>query len=282
MASDLMTPSSEFQGILREQETFASGDSDDLGNRINSWFDLLMIQSGIELSPSMVLALSLCSGISLGGLVFVLQENPITTAIAAFFGFIAPVVVAVLLRNRRQSVMMKQMPPMIDELARAAKTGRSLEACLQVVAFDTPAPLGQELRRCTDRIAFGLPLSQALEELPIRTGLVSTSVLATALGVHRETGGDLVHVLQRLATTIRDRIQFQGRLAAATSASRAVALMMITLPPAILAFFIFRDPGYLQNLMDSSWASRMTVLAIILQIIGSLWVMRVLASSKQT
>ncbi len=282
MASDLITPHPEFGGILREQETYSTGDSNDVGNRINSWFDLLMIQSGIGLSPSMVLALSLCTGVALGGLVFVLQENPITTAIASFIGFIAPVVIAVLMRSRRQSVMMNQMPPMIDELSRAAKTGRSLEACLQVVANDTPAPLGTELRRCADRVAFGLPLSQALEELPIRTGLVSTSVLATALGVHRETGGDLVHVLHRLSATIRDRIQFQGRLAAATAASRAVAIMMITLPPAILAFFIFRDPDYLQNLMNSTWASRLTVLAIILQIIGSLWVMRVLASSKQS
>ncbi len=282
MASDLITPLPEFGGILREQETYSTGDSEDVGNRINSWFDLLMIQSGIGLSPSMVLALSLCTGVALGGMVFVLQENLITTAIAAVIGFMAPVVIAVIMRSRRQSVMMTQMPPMIDELSRAAKTGRSLEACLQVVANDTPAPLGTELRRCTDRVSFGLPLSQALEELPIRTGLVSTSVLATALGVHRETGGDLVHVLHRLSATIRDRIQFQGRLAAATAASRAVAIMMITLPPAILAFFIFRDPDYLQNLMNSTWASRLTVLAIILQIIGSLWVMRVLASSKQS
>lgn len=282
MSSNLITSRPEFGGILREQETYATEDSNDVGNRINSWFDLLMIQSGIGLSPSMVLALSLCSGMTLGGLVFVLLEDPISTAIAAFLGFIAPIIVAVIMRSRRQSTMMNQMPPMIDELARAAKTGRSLEACLQVVANDTPAPLGAELRRCTDRIAFGLPFNQAMEDMPIRTGLVSTSVLATALAVHRETGGDLVHVLQRLSATIRDRIQFQGRLAAATAASRSVAIMMLTLPPAILAFFTFRDPGYLQKLMDSTWGFRITMVAIILQVIGSLWVMRVLANSKQT
>lgn len=282
MATDLIPPRPEFSAILREQETYAAGESDDVGNRINSWFDLLMIQSGMGITPSMVLALCLLSGIALGGLVFVIQENPITTAIAAFFGFVAPIVIAVLMRARRQSVMMNQMPPMIDELARAAKTGRSVEACLQVVANDTPSPLGQELRRCTDRIAMGLPLNDAMEELPYRTGLVSASVLGTALGVHRETGGDLVRVLERLSQTIRDRIQFQGRLAAATAASRAVAFLMVALPPLILAFFIFRDPAYLQNLMDSTWASRLTILAIVLQIVGTIWVFRVLASSRKT
>lgn len=282
MATELITPRPEFSAILREQETYAAGDSDDVSNRINSWFDLLMIQSGIGLSPSMVLALCLLCGIALGGLVFVLQENPITTAIAAFFGFVAPVVTAVAMRARRQSVMMNQMPPMIDELARAAKTGRSVEACLQVVANDTPSPLGQELRRCTDRMAMGLPLPDAMEELPYRTGLVSASVLATALGVHRETGGDLVHVLERLSQTIRDRIQFQGRLNAATAGSRAVAILMVALPPLILAFFIFKDPNYLQSLMASTWASRLTILAIILQVVGTFWIFRVLASSRKT
>ncbi|RLS55769.1 MAG: pilus assembly protein TadB [Planctomycetota bacterium] len=282
MASDLITPQPEFAGILREQETFARDDSNDMGNRINSWFDLLMIQSGIGLAPSMVLALCLCSALTLAGVAFVWQEDLLIAAISGLLGFVAPIVVATMMRARRQSVMMNQMPPMIDELARAAKTGRSLEACLQVVANDTPVPLGGELRRCTDRIALGLPLSAALDELPVRTGLVSASVLATALSVHRETGGDLVHVLERLATTIRDRIQFQGRLAAATAASRAVAILMIALPPGILAFFLFRDPNYIDSLTASTWASRLTFLAIVLQIIGSIWVMRILANSKKT
>ena len=112
MSSDIITPRPEFQGILREQETYATGESDDVGNRINSWFDLLMIQSGMGFSPSMVLALSLCSGVALGGLVWVIQENLITAAIGAFFGFIAPIVIAVMMRARRQTVMMNQMPPM--------------------------------------------------------------------------------------------------------------------------------------------------------------------------
>jgi tight adherence protein B len=61
-----------------------------------------------------------------------------------------------------------------------------------------------------------------------------------------------------------------------------VAILMVALPPLILAFFIFRDPAYLQNLMDSTWASRLTILAIILQIVGTIWVFRVLASSRKT
>jgi tight adherence protein B len=131
------------------------------------------------------------------------------------------------------------------------------------------------------KLALGLQIDEALRELPQRTGLVATSVLATALTVHRQSGGDLVRVLDRLSRTLRDRLQFQGRLRAATAASRATAILMIVLPPAILAFFVFRDPNYLTNLFDTAWGARATVLAFILEFLGAIWTMRVLRSSQQ-
>lgn len=281
MVQTILKPGSEFSDILRQDQSFAAPDDTSLGNQLNGWFDRLMLQSGMVTSPTMVLALCLCSGLTAGGLMFVWQENLITTALAAFLGFLIPVIASMIIRSRRQTLMVHQLPPMIDELARAAKTGRSLENCLLQVATDTPNPLGAELRNCTRKLSLGLTIDEALSELPQRTGLVATSVLSTALSVHRQTGGDLVRVLERLSQTLRDRIQFQGRLKAATAASRATALLMIILPPAILAFFVFRDGNYLNTLFQSSWGMRSTILAFMLEFIGAIWVIRVLQKSSQ-
>lgn len=282
MAFSIISPRPEFAGILRQEETYAVPDSDSFGNRLNGWFDRLMTQSGVDLAPSMLLALSLCSAIALGGLAFVVQENLLTTGLAAGLGCVLPILIAVVTRARRQLSLLKQLPPMLDELARAARTGRSLENCLQIVADDTPAPLGRELRLCTGRLDLGVSIPAAFAELPPRTGLVSTNVLVNALTVHRETGGDLVKVLERLAQTVRDRIQFQGRLRAATAASRATAILMIALPPAVLLFFTFRDAGYFTNLVNSQWGVRALVMAVLLQLIGSIWVLRIMKSSRRT
>ncbi|MBL8848676.1 MAG: type II secretion system F family protein [Planctomycetaceae bacterium] len=281
MSTHVIPSRPEFAAILRDQHEFAVAGRDTLGNRLNGWFDRLMIQSGADLAPAMLLALCLCSAVACGGLAFVVQENLLTTAIGALIGAAAPLVTAVIIRSRRQSEMLKQFPAMLDELARAARTGRSLEKCLALVADDTPQPLGGELRRCTRRLDLGMSITDALGELPLRTGLASTNVFVSALAVHRETGGDLVKVLERLAQTLRTRIQFQGRLKAATAASRATALLMLIVPPAVLAFFIFRDPEYLTNLMQSEWGFRVTIMAAVLQIVGSLWVLRILKSSGQ-
>jgi tight adherence protein B len=281
MAPTVITPRRDFADILRETESFAVPEDESFGNQLNGWFDNLMVQSGTGLSPSMVSALCLCSAVTLGGLIFVIQENLLTTAIGMFLGFLVPIIVTMLVRARRQSLLSQQLPAMIDELARAARTGRSLENCLAFVASDTPNPLGGELRNCMRKLALGLRIDEALQDLPRRTGLVATSVLATALTVHQQSGGDLVRVLDRLSRTLRDRLQFQGRLRAATAASRATAILMIILPPAILAFFIFRDPNYLTNLFDTTWGARMTVVAFVLEFLGAIWTMRVLRSSQQ-
>ena len=276
-----LPPNPDFADILKSQETYASGSDDNAGDQINSWFDRLMLQAGISLAPSMVLALCMCAGIALAALVWVLQENLLTTALAGFIGFLAPILITMFVRARRQKKMLDQMPAMIDELSRAARTGRSLENCLQIVAEDTPAPLGSELKRCTQQIELGLPLEEALTGFPERTGLVSASVFTTALSIHRQTGGNLVQVLERLSQTLRDRIQFQGRLRAATAASKLTAVLMVIVPPAILLFFIFRDPGYFQKLMETDWARMATIFAVILEIIGIFLVFRILKTSEQ-
>jgi tight adherence protein B len=270
-----------FSGILRQQETFATPGDETVGNSINTWFDNLMVQTGWGLPPSAVLMLCLISAVAFGGAALVWVENPLPAAIAAFFGSIVPLMIAIAVRGARQKKINDQLPGMIDELARAARTGRSLESCLAMVAHDTPAPLGSEMTECVRKLELGLPIDAAMSQLPERTGVVSTSILNTALVVHRQTGGDLVRVLERLSRTLRDRSQFLGRLRASTTASRLTAFLMIGLPPIILGFFLFRDPEYFKNLLDSSWGRNTTVAATILMVVGSVWVLKVLSSSQK-
>jgi tight adherence protein B len=106
-------------------------------------------------------------------------------------------------------------------------------------------------------------------------------LLCTTLTVQQQTGGDLVTVLERLSRTVRDRLAFLGRMRAATAASRATAILMIVLPPGVLAFFILRKPNYLHELLSSPWGRNATILAVALELVGAIWVMRILKTSQQ-
>jgi tight adherence protein B len=274
-------PRPEFAGILRQEETFGHGSRDDSADRLNTWFDNLMVQAGVPLAPRVVLLLCLCAALMIGGTLFVVQEHLLTAALGTLIGFAVPVAVAVLVRSRRQAQILQQFSPMLNELGRAARTGRSVEQCLQLIAADTPLPLGTELRRVARKLQLGASLKEALHDLPWRTGLTTFNLFCMTLTVHQQTGGDLVSVLDRLARAVRDRLLYLGRLKAATAASRATAVLMIAIPPAVLTFFTFREPGYLQTLIDSPWGRNATVLGVVLQIIGSVWVLRILKQSQR-
>lgn len=272
----------EFSDILRDRNKYSVPDSKQIGNRVNGGFDELIIHSGVDANPGVILFFCILTAFFLGGLVFILQENFLSTSLAFMLGAMAPVGYLIFLRNRRQKRINEQLSDMIDELARAAKTGRSLTHCFTTVAEKTPAPLGDELKESARRLEMGVSMKAALDGLYERTGVASLSILSMALIVHQETGGDLVKVLERLARTIRDRMLFLGRLRTATAGSRATAVLMILLPPFILGFFILRDPTYLTTLMASSWGRAATFTAIGLQVIGSIWVLRVLKTSQRT
>lgn len=271
----------EFSGLLREDEYFSSGAGQGAGEAVNGGFDRLMIQSGIKTSPSIWLGLCVLSAVGLGGLFYISTEAPLISAALVIVGGFLPILLAVVLRSRRQKQILEQLPGMAEELARVSRSGRNLESAFQLVAADTPAPLGDELRLSARRNQMGIDLATAVRDLPLRTGVASITVFTSAVSVHQDTGGDLIAVLERLAASVRDRLHFVSRLRAATIASRLGAFMMIVIPVAVVAFYVVRDPNYLSTLMGSSLGRISLWTAIVLQFVGCAVVIRVLNRSAR-
>ena len=271
-----------FAGILRHQERFSEPDDTGLSKQINAGFDRMMIQSNLDISPLTVVMLCILGGIVFGGLILVLQENLLSASVGLALGSVVPLLYVFFARMKRQRLMTQQLPGMIEEMARAAKSGRSIDQCCAIVASDTPEPLGSELRVCARRMEMGQDIATAMHDLPDRTGLVALNILVTSLSVHQTTGGDLVMVLERLAATIRDRLLFLGRLRAATIGSRWTAILMISLPPLIITFFVLRDANYLNQLLSTYWGRAMSIAAVVLDVIGSVAVLSILRGSQRS
>ncbi len=281
VASIKHRPRPEFEGLLRDTQPFATGTADGPAEAVNGWFDRLMVQSGIRTSPVVWLGLCLLVGLTLGGMAYVQAEQLFPAVFATAMGLFIPIVIAMILRSRRQSAIMEQLPGMAEELARSARSGRNVEHAFQTVAADTPAPLGDELRISARRTEMGLDLASAVRDLPDRTGVSSLTVFTSAIAVHQDTGGDLISVLERLSTSIRDRLHFVARLRAATIASRLGAVMMMVVPVLVISFYLFRDPDYISRLMGSFWGRTSLWMALLLQAVGCVAVFRILTQSAR-
>ncbi len=271
----------EFSDLLKEDHQYARGDSAGMGESVNSWFDRLMLQSGIRTAPALWLGLCVVSALSLGGLMYVATERPSLTALFAGIGLLLPITVAMFRRSRRQLAIMAQLPGMADELARNARAGRNLEHSFKVVAADTPAPLGDELRISARRMEMGLDVSSSVGDLADRTGVSTLTMFSSALSVHQDTGGDLISVLERLATAVRDRLHFVSRQRAATIAARMGTVLMVAIPILVMGFYLMTEPDYLNSLLNDFWGRLSLWTGIILQVVGCLLVFRILSRSTR-
>lgn len=269
-----------FAGLLKEEIGFTEG-TGGTADVVNGWFDTLMLQSGIQTAPSVWLGLCVLSGVSCGGLFFVLTERVVMSSVMAALGLLLPIVLALVQRSRRQSQIMLQLPLMAEEMARFARTGRNVENAFMMLAADTPSPLGNELRVSARRIEMGMDVGTACRDLVQRTGVTTLTMFTAALSVNQETGGDLIQVLERLSTAIRDRLHFVARQRAATISSRLGAAMMITVPIIVVSFYIARDPEYLDKLFASGWGRSSFWTAVTLQFVGSLIVFRILSRTSR-
>lgn len=271
----------EFAEILREDSGFSSGNQNSTESAVNGWFDRLVMQSGLKVSGELLLSMCLFLGVSLGGPMLILFEMPLVAVVLGFAGMITPLALTSFFRFRRHSKILEQLPLVAEEMARFARTGRNLEGAFMAVAADTPAPLGEELLVCVRRSEMGLDLGASVRDLPERRGVNSLAMLTSAIAVNQETGGDLIQVLDRLATAVRDRLHFVARQRSATISSRLLAGMMLLVPFFIVGFFMTQDADYLNLLMASDSGRYSFWLGVILQILGAVVVLRILRRTSR-
>ncbi len=108
----------------------------------------------------------------------------------------------------------------IDMLARALRAGHSVVSAIEMLAgmHRNRRPLNSE--RFSNRLNLGLPMRDALLQLLDRVPSADLRVLVTAIMVQKDTGGNLVEILDRTVFVIRERLRIQGEIRVQTAQGR--------------------------------------------------------------
>jgi tight adherence protein B len=273
-------PRPEFADILREEPFAEAGVAGDSAQRINRAFDRLVLQSGTRLSAAVVLRLCLLCAVAAGGLVFVLFENLLATALASVAGALVPVAMLALRRARRHETMSEQLPVLVEQIIRATRSGAGLEQSLAKLTDRTSSPLGNELRMALRRTQLGFTLSEALSELPARTGLPEIQVLVTVISLAERHGGNLADSLDRLSQTLRDRAMLNKRLREANTADRGWSLLVLSVQALILAVFVIAAPQQILGMMSGSAGIATIAVASATLLVGGYSIFRLVSAER--
>ncbi len=243
---------------------------------IDRWLWRLLQQAGTPISPAALVALA--GGLAVVGCAvpLALVDSVWGAAAGATLGPVLPLVALGVLRQRRLGQMRKQLPEALDVLADAVRAGRNLEQASEEVARQELEPLSLEFADAAAQLRLGQVPQRVLERLVERVPLTEMRVLAAAAGVHRQSGGNLGLLVERLSLASRERLGFYGHLQSVTAGSRLSAMGLVLATIVAVALLSYMQPEYLQMFFEHPWGPSLLATAAGLQLLGIVWVTRLL------
>ena len=172
--------------------------------------------------------------------------------------------------SRRRDQLYRQFPDALGMMVRSLRVGQTVTQALRGVARDAQAPTNNEFDRLADRLAIGVPLSEALFEMAGESGLTEYRFFATTLILQDQTGGSLTEALDGLADVIRGRVMLRRRGYALAGEARTSAIVLGVLPIFTGAVLAFVAPDYVRLLIDDPTGRRVLGAAIFMLLLGSL------------
>ncbi len=178
-------------------------------------------------------------------------------------------------RARRIRKFEEMLPDAIDLFNRSMKAGHNTHAGLETIAQETFDPVKMEFRKVIEELALGAPLEDTLHGLGRRVPLIDLKFFITGLILQRQTGADLVQVLENLALLVRERLSLSAKMKAATAQQRFSAGLLCALPVVVGFGFWILKPEYVRLLYADPLGQKFFTYAIISEIIGMLIIRKI-------
>jgi tight adherence protein B len=165
-------------------------------------------------------------------------QNPFVLLIGLLIGFMAPRFWLNYRKSSRLNQFNKQLPDTVTLIANALRAGSSFLQAIELVVRESRPPISTEFGRVIREVNLGLPFDLALENMVKRVKSEDFELMATAIAIQHQVGGNLAEILDSIAFTIRERIRIKGEIRTLTAQQRLSGYVVGALP-FFLAFFIF-------------------------------------------
>jgi tight adherence protein B len=190
---------------------------------------------------------------------------------------LVPITAIRIKRQRRMRQIEEMLPDAIDLFTRAMRAGHNIHSGLAVLAEETAEPLGSEFKKVVEDLTLGSTVDEALHSMGDRVPLLDLRFFSTGVILQRETGANIVTVMENLSAVIRERLQLRARLRAHTAQQRFSAGLICGLPVATGFFFYFLRYEYISVLWLTDLGSSLLIYGIVSEIIGILVIRRIAA-----
>jgi tight adherence protein B len=240
----------------------------------------LMVQAGIGWGTtgfyvfSVVCALALAAGYWMTGL-------PIWGApCAALVGFFTlPRTYLKRCAAKRQGKFALQLADAIDIIVRGIRSGLPVGECLNIIARESPDPIGGEFKMIVEGQRLGMSLKEVLDKAVERVPVSDLRFFAVVLVLQQKTGGNLAEALSNLSGILRARKKMSDKVKAMSSEARMTASIIGSLPFILSTIIYLMNPSYIGLLFVDPTGKKLLVGGLCWMAMG-IFVMKKMVSFK--
>lgn len=201
--------------------------------------------------------------------------------IGAVIGIGAAYVPLLFLRRQaasRANALVAQLPDALELMSRSLQAGLGLNDAFRLVAEEMPMPLSGEFGRVFEEVRFGRDYREAFHKMLDRNpGVFDLRLMVSSVLLQRETGGNLIEILENIAETIRGRFVFHAKVRAMTAEARISATILGGLPLVVILILRVSSPDYLIPLVDDPIGNLIVAVCFIMYALG-IFIMRDLSN----
>ena len=227
-----------------------------------------------------------------GDKLFVLNLIAIAGAMFVLWAFTGSVVVALVgavmlgasypfvlrfLRSRRIDRAVEQLPDVLAAISSGMKSGQSLQQAMETVVSFEKGPVAQELTLFLRELRVGVGFNEALDNFYGHLPRTEVQLVVAAMKIARETGSNLAETLERIAHTLRSKLQMEGKIRSLTAQGKLQGLVMSALPILIGLVLWIKDPHSMQ-FMYTTWYGWIVIgLIVILDSVGYFFIRKIVS-----
>jgi tight adherence protein B len=219
-------------------------------------------------------------GLVIGLACFLTGQALLVDVLAAFgAGLGLPRWVLGFMKGRREKKFTNEFANAIDVVVRSVRSGLPTNEALRIVAKESPDPVGGEFNRLVEGMKVGVTLEQGCKRMFDSMPTAEVSFFGIVMTIQQKSGGNLSEALSNLAGVLRDRKRLQGKIKAMSSEAKASAMIIGSLPPAVMGIVYATTPAYIRLLFTERTGNLILAACAIWMGVG-IFVMRKMINFK--
>jgi tight adherence protein B len=236
----------------------------------------LVAQSGLHIKGSSFLLLIAAASFAGFAVMLALKKNLLLATLAAVM--VTGVLVLFLqhLRQKREHKFTEQLPDALTMIGRSLRAGHSFTSAIELVGQELAEPAGGLFKTAYEQQKLGMRITDAIAMLQDRIESLDLRFFVTIVNINYEVGGNLAEILDKLADTIRSRLQLRRQVRVFTAQGRLSGYILAIMPVATFVMLYMMLPGYVDVLYKETKGQYILAAALCMEATGFLIIRKII------